>query len=72
MLKNKLLFGPLLVGVLMVSLTCHFLWNYMMSKSIAHYEKVSGLKAPSAFDFWIGVAVAGVLAVLRRLVIKLT
>ena len=70
MLKNKLLFGPLLIGVLMVSLLCHFLWNFTMQKTISHYEKISNLKAPSAFDFWIGVAVAGVLAVLRRLVIR--
>ena len=64
MLKNKLLFGPLLIVVLMVSLLCHFLWNFTMGKSISHYEKISGLKAPSALDFWIGVAVAGVLAVI--------
>ena len=41
-----------------------------MQKTISHYEKISNLKAPSALDFWIGVAVAGVLAVLRRLVIR--
>ena len=72
MLKNKVLFIPLLIGVLMISVVCHFLMIFAMSKSISIYEIKVGLTAPSALDFWIGVVVAGLFALVRRVTIKMS